>query len=83
MKGGNLSQLNDYAMTHPAWGDCKHCEMQEKERGKRCLFSAQVTEMLISSGDSAARCNDDLEMAAAGVGEQIVCLVFETFPTQV
>lgn len=37
MKGGNLSQLNDYAMTHPACGECKHCEMQEKDQGKLCL----------------------------------------------
>ncbi len=37
MKGGNLSQLNDYAMTHPACGECKHCEMQEEDRSKLCL----------------------------------------------
>lgn len=37
MKGGNLSQLNDYAMTHPACGECKHCEMQEKDQGKLYL----------------------------------------------
>lgn len=43
MKGGNLSQLNDYAMTHPACGEYKHCEMQEKEQGKlylSALFSS-------------------------------------------
>lgn len=34
MKGGNLSQLNDYAMTHPACGECKHYKMQEKDQGQ-------------------------------------------------
>lgn len=37
MKGGNLSQLNDYAMTHPACGECKHCEMQEEDQGNLYL----------------------------------------------
>lgn len=39
MKGGNLSQLNDYAMTHPACGECKHCKMQEKDQGQTLLIS--------------------------------------------
>lgn len=37
MKGGNLSQLNDYAVSHPACGECKHCGIREKYQGKLYL----------------------------------------------
>lgn len=52
MKGGNLSQLNDCAMSHPACGECKHCEMQEKGQANSTYqsFSAQVTKIQVSLG---------------------------------
>lgn len=57
MKGGNLSQLNDYAMTHPCmWraqtlGDARGIKGREVETCFISHFGAQVTNMSISAGD--------------------------------
>lgn len=49
--------MNDYAMTHPTCGECKQCEMLEKEQANFTYqpFSAQVTEVPISSGDTTVQ----------------------------
>ena len=39
MKGGNFSQLNDYAMTHSACGECKHFDMQKKRTKQTLLIT--------------------------------------------
>lgn len=63
MKGGNLSQLNDYAMTHPACGECKHCEMQEKDQYKLYLsaifqLGLQIRQFLqVTHGCSTVYCD--------------------------
>lgn len=88
MKGGNLSQLNDYAMTHPACGDCKHCEIDENDQCRLCLsaiFSTGCKTMLLSLGDCAFQCTGCLRCADTGfkdstdVPERVVFLVFEMF----
>lgn len=49
--------MNDYAMTHPTCGECKQGEMLEKEQANFTYqpFSARVTNVRVSSGDTAVQ----------------------------
>lgn len=81
MKGGNLSQLNDYPMTHPKCGENKHWKMPKKKKKRyqdkldlSAIFLAQVTNMLFSfdatSGQPDWKCQATVFL---------VFLVFEMF----
>lgn len=78
---------------HVVSANIVRCKRRTKANFAYQPFSAQVTNMLISPGDMIVqqspglvtiRQSQDLQMAAAGVREQVVFLVFEIFfPTQV
>lgn len=88
MKGGNLSQLNDYAMTHPACGECKHCEMHEKDHSKfnlkfnRFELRLQTRRFLQVTDDCSAVYRGDYEICWCQ-GRGGIPGILNVFPTEI